>query len=66
MIPALLVAAAVYIVAGPQIIDRLKNSVGSLPLPQLERKHVAGAALLAAAAIAWGSGRPATRPPSRP
>lgn len=64
MIPALLVAAAVYIVAGPQIIDRLKNSVGSLPLPQLERKHVAGAALLAAAAIAWGSGRPASPTPA--
>ena len=64
MIAALLVAAAVYVVAGPQILDSVKAAAGSLPLPQHERKHVAGAALLAAAAIAWGSGRPAAPTPA--
>ena len=64
MIAALLVAAAVYVVAGPQILDSVKAAAGSLPLPQLERKHVAGAALLAAAAIAWVAGRPAVPTPA--
>jgi hypothetical protein len=60
MITALLVAAAAYVLAG----DRLGPIAASMPLPQLERKHVIGAGLIAAAAIAWGSGRPSTPTPS--
>lgn len=59
MITALLVAAAAYAFAG----ERLGKVVGSVDLPKLERRHVAGAALLAAAAIAWGSGRPVAPTP---
>lgn len=50
MIVAALVAAACYALFG----DRIKDTVGQATLPPLERKHVAGAALLAAAAVAWG------------
>jgi hypothetical protein len=52
MITALLVVAAVYVLAG----DRLGQVAASMPLPQLERKHVIGAGLIAAAALAWGYG----------
>jgi hypothetical protein len=64
MLVALLVAAAVYVVAGPQLLDSVKAAAGSVPLPQLERKHVAGAALLAAAAVAYGYRSPAVPTPA--
>lgn len=57
MIPALLVLAAVYVLAG----DRIRQAIGDANLPQLERKHVVAAALLAVAAIAWTS---SSRPPA--
>jgi hypothetical protein len=60
MIVALLVALAVYAFAG----DRLHQIAASVRLPQLERRHVAGAALLAAAAFAWGSSRPSAPTPA--
>lgn len=63
MIVAALIAAAVYALFG----DRLKDTVGQVSLPPLERKHVAGAALLAAAAVAWGwSAPPAPTPAPGP
>ena len=54
MIVALLIAAAAYAFAG----DKLNKYVGDVSLPTLERRHVVGAALLAAAAFAWGSSAP--------
>lgn len=62
MIVAALVAAAVYTLFG----DRLKATVGQVTLPTLEKKHVAGAALLAAAAFAWVSSGPAPSPTPAP
>lgn len=64
MIVAALIAAAAYLIAGPKAVENVKDSIASLPLPQLERRHVAGAALLAAAAIAWTSSRPAVPTPA--
>jgi hypothetical protein len=54
MIVALLIAAAAYAFAG----DKLNKYVGDVSLPTIERRHVVGAALLAAAAFAWGSSAP--------
>ena len=54
MIVALLIAAAAYAFAG----DKFTKYVGDVSLPTIERRHVVGAALLAAAAFAWGSSAP--------
>lgn len=62
MIIALLIAAAVYAFAG----DRVKALIGDVSLPTLERRHVVGAALLAAAAVAWSSSGPAPAPTPAP
>lgn len=60
MIVALLIAAAAYAFAG----DKLAQYASNVSLPNLERRHVAGAALLAAAALAWGASAPSTPTPS--
>lgn len=62
MIVAILIAAAAYAFAG----DKLNKYVGDVSLPTLERRHVVGAALLAAAAIAWSSSGPAPAPTPAP
>jgi len=67
MIVAVLVALAAYAIAGPQILDALRQAAGKMPA--IERRHVAGAALLAAAAVAWGASigpapAPTPAPPS--
>jgi hypothetical protein len=62
MIVALLIAAAAYLFAG----DRMKALIGDVSLPALERRHVVGAALLAAAAVAWSSSGPAPAPTPAP
>lgn len=49
MIVALLIAVAVYVVGG----DTIREKLADVSLPNLERRHVIGAALLAAAAWAW-------------
>lgn len=62
MIVALLAAAAVYVLAGDRIragYQQLVGAAGGLPL---ERKHVLGAGLIAAAAVVWMAGRPTSRP----
>jgi len=51
----LLAAGAAYALAGPQVLEQLRKAAGLVNLPQLERRHMIGAALLAAAAIAWQS-----------
>lgn len=65
----LLVVAAAYAMAGPQVLEQLRKAAGLVQLPQLERRHMAGAALLAAAAIAWkssGSSEPTPAPDPAP
>ena len=54
MIVALLIAAAAYAFAG----DKFQTYAANVSLPAIERRHVVGAALLAAAAFAWGSSAP--------
>lgn len=60
MIVLLLIAAAAYAFAG----DKLNKYVADVSLPTLERRHVVGAALLAAAAFAWGSSAPPAPAPT--
>jgi hypothetical protein len=55
ILPALLIAAAVLALGGKPLIDKVRKYAAQVVLPKLEGRHVAGAALLAAAAIAWGS-----------
>lgn len=62
MIVAALIAAAAYAMFG----DRLKATVGQVTLPTLDKKHVAGAALLAAAAFAWVPPAPSPTPAPGP
>lgn len=62
MIVAFLLAGAAYALFG----DRLRQVVGDVSLPTIERRHVAGAALLAAAAIAWGSSGSSPAPTPAP
>ena len=64
-----LVIAAAYAMAGPQILDQLKKAAGVVDLPHLDRRHIAGAALLLAAALAWrssGSTEPTPAPGPAP
>ena len=64
-----LVIAAAYAMAGPQILDQLKKAAGVVDLPHLDRRHLAGAALLLAAALAWrssGSTEPTPAPGPAP
>lgn len=59
MISAVLIVAAVYVLFG----DQIRQKIGSIDLPQIERKHVAAAALAAAAAVAWlTTSRPSPTP----
>jgi hypothetical protein len=51
----LLAAGAAYALAGAQVLEQIRKAAGLVNLPQLERRHMVGAALLAAAAIAWQS-----------
>jgi hypothetical protein len=62
MITAALILAAVYLLAG----DRILQLIAELNLPQVERKHVAAAALIAGAAIAWTSSSQSNTPTPAP
>ena len=53
MIAAALVALAVYALAGQQITERLKTLWTSAQRPRIDGRHVAGVALLVAAAISF-------------
>jgi hypothetical protein len=59
----LLVAGAAYAAAGPKILAEIRKAFGLIP--KVEGRHVAGAALLAAAALVW-SNMPAKAPPPAP
>jgi hypothetical protein len=63
-----LVLAAAYLAAGPDAAERLKAAASAAfgRLPHLERRHVAAAALVTAAAIAWASSQPGPAPAPSP
>lgn len=63
MISIVLVVAAVYALAGQDIVAKLRSMFASASLPRVDGKHVAFAALIAAAAISWFA-RPSVAPPS--
>ena len=63
MITALLVAFAVYALAGQQITEKLKALFANAKLPTIDGKHVAGIALIVAAAISFMPGRSSTPTP---
>lgn len=62
MIPVFIAAAAVYVLFGDQIREKIAQAA-----PQVERKHLVGAALLAGAAWFWSQGakpEPTPAPPA--
>lgn len=66
MFVAALVALAVYALAGPQIVAAAQSASQKYQLPQLERRHVVGAALLAAAAWVYAFHQPDRSPTPAP
>jgi hypothetical protein len=63
VITALLVAFAVYALAGQQITEKLKAWFANAKLPTIDGKHVAGIALIVAAAISFLPSRSSTPTP---
>lgn len=59
-----LVALALYAFAGEKILEQLRKAIGASP--EISRRHVAGAACLAAAAIMWTNSRPQDTPTPAP
>lgn len=66
MITALLVAVAVYALAGQQIVEKVKAFIATAKMPTVDGKHVAAVALLVAAAIAFAPQRQAPQPSPAP
>lgn len=66
MITALLVAVAVYALAGQQIAEKVKAWYATAKMPTVDGKHVAAVALLVAAAIAFAPQRQAPSPTPAP
>ena len=62
MITALLVAFAVYVLAGQQITEKVKAWYATAHMPTIDGKHVAAIALVVAAAIAFMPQKPAPTP----
>lgn len=62
MITALLVAFAVYVLAGQQIVEKAKAWYATAKVPTIDGKHVAVLALLVAAAIAFMPSRSSPAP----
>jgi hypothetical protein len=63
VITALLVAFAVYVLAGQQITEKVKAFVATAKMPTIDGKHVAALALVVAAAIAFMPSRSSTPTP---
>ena len=63
MITALLVAFAVYALAGQQITEKLKAWYATAKMPTIDGKHVAVLALVVAAAISFMPNRSSTPTP---
>ncbi len=64
MITALLVAFAVYLLAGPQIVERAKAFIATAKVPAIDGQYVAAVALLVAAVIAFAPSRSSTPTPA--
>jgi hypothetical protein len=64
VITALLVAFAVYLLAGQQIAEKAKAFIATAKVPSIDGKHVAVLALLVAAAIAFMPSRSNTPTPA--
>ena len=64
MITILLVVAAVAALGGPQLLEQGRQLVGQVNLPALDRRHVIGSALLAAAAWHWSTAQPPAPTPA--
>ena len=63
MIAALLVAFAVYVLAGQQLTERVRAFITTAKMPTIDGKHVAVLALVVAAAIAFMPSRSSTPTP---
>jgi hypothetical protein len=66
MITAILLAFAVYALAGQQITERVKAWYATAKAPTIDGKHVAAIALVAAAVIAFAPSRQAPTPTPAP
>ena len=66
MITAILLAFAVYALAGQQITERVKSWYATAKAPTIDGKHVAAIALVAAAVIAFAPSRQAPTPTPAP
>lgn len=57
LLSILLVAAGIWLLVGPQLTEWLRDvsATAVAAAPQIDRRHMAGAALVAAAALAWSS-----------
>jgi hypothetical protein len=66
VITALLIAFAVYVLAGQQITEKFKAFIATAKWPTFDGKHVAAVALLMAAAIAFAPQRQAPQPSPAP
>jgi hypothetical protein len=66
VITAVLVAFALYVLAGQQITERLKALIATAKMPTIDGKHVAVLALVVAAAIAFMPSRQAPAPSPAP
>ena len=66
MITALLIAFAVYVLAGQQITEKVKAWYATAKVPTIDGHYVAAVALLVAAVIAFAPNRPAPTPSPAP
>jgi hypothetical protein len=66
VITALLIAFAVYVLAGQQITERVKAWYATAKVPTIDGQYVAAVALLVAAVIAFAPNRPAPAPGPAP
>jgi hypothetical protein len=66
VITALLIAVAVYALAGQQIAEKVKAWYSTAKAPTIDGQHVAAVALLVAAVIAFAPSRPAPAPGPAP
>lgn len=67
MLVALFVVVAILLLIGPQFLETVRDvaETAAEKVPHVERRHVAGAAMLCAAAILWTtSGRPPAPAPT--
>ncbi len=66
MIAALLVAFAVYVLAGQQLTQKVKSWLSTAQMPTIDGKHVAAVALVVAAYLAFAPSRQAPTPTPAP